>query len=72
MAWNNLSNEDKEKCIGLQLKLDDDSTFKQWMMSEWMALYEDINNGAGLYPYFYSKIEEEYENFIAQVESMYK
>lgn len=43
-------------------KLKEDNDFKEWMETEWNALYNDIINDTRLYPYFYNTIEQEYAN----------
>lgn len=61
--WNTLSSMDKERVIGLRVQMDLDPDFKAWMQENWKALHEDIEKETGYYPYFYSKIEEEYEEY---------
>lgn len=61
MGWQNLSEEDKQRVIGLEVELATNEDFRTWMITEWFALYTDIIKETGLYPYFYDKIEEYYE-----------
>jgi hypothetical protein len=44
----------------LNERIKNDKSFKEWIIEEWNALYNDIINGTGLYPYFYTTIESEY------------
>ncbi len=50
-------------------KMNKDEGFRDWMKEHWKAVYYDLLNDTGLYPGFYSSMEQEYINYLDKQDS---